>query len=417
MSQDLFRQEVLVAQRGSYLGRILLAQPLRFWVLTCCAVGAAAIVIAFLTLGNYTRRVRVTGQLTPTQGLVTITSPATGMVPKVSVKEGEHVTAGQILAVVVVPRATSGIDSTLLAVEQQISERKEGVERSSIAQDALLRAQLEGLVVQESALQSEILHIEKEVETRSKQVELAERTLERLRQLRKDQYVSDVQLQQQESALLEQRAEMQMLQRQGIAARRHLGQLQQVAQEIPAQRESALAVAKRDLATLKQEAIETRARSESVIQSPAQGVISAQLVKSGQAVQAGQPLMAILPGDGHLQAELLVPSRAIGFVASGDRVLLRYQAFPYQKFGHHTGRVIQVSRSALSAEELGAQTQEPFYRVVVSLDAQTVLAYGKREPLKPGMLLDADIMGEQRSLIEWVFDPLYSIKGKLLSGS
>lgn len=42
---------------------------------------------------------------------------------------------------------------------------------------------------------------------------------------------------------------------------------------------------------------------------------------------------------------------------------------------------------------------------------QAVTAYGHDEPLKPGMLLDADVLGEKRSLIEWVLEPIYSIRG------
>lgn len=99
-------------------------------------------------------------------------------------------------------------------------------------------------------------------------------------------------------------------------------------------------------------------------------------------------------------------------------MLLRYQAYPYQKFGHQKGRVAQISRSALSASELGTlrasvQSQEPLYRVTVTLAHQAVTAYGKAEALKPGMLLEADILGEQRRLIEWIFEPLYSIKGRV----
>ena len=60
-----------------------------------------------------------------------------------------------------------------------------------------------------------------------------------------------------------------------------------------------------------------------------------------------------------------------------------------------------------------AQQGEPFYRVTVVLDKQAVTAFGKPEPLKPGMLLDADVLGEKRRLIEWVFEPLYSLKGKV----
>jgi len=102
-------------------------------------------------------------------------------------------------------------------------------------------------------------------------------------------------------------------------------------------------------------------------------------------------------------------------------VLLRYQAFPYQKFGHQEGRVAAISRSALSPGELGAlignaQHGEPFYRVTVSLARQAITAYGKPESLRPGMVLDADVLGERRALIEWIFEPLYSLGGKVASG-
>jgi membrane fusion protein len=113
-----------------------------------------------------------------------------------------------------------------------------------------------------------------------------------------------------------------------------------------------------------------------------------------------------------------VPSRAIGFIEPGDKVLLRYRAFPYQKFGHHTGRVARISRSALSPSDFGAligntPQGETFYRVTVKLARQSVMAFGKPEQLKPGMLLDADILGEKRRLIEWVLEPLYSVSGRV----
>ena len=44
---------------------------------------------------------------------------------------------------------------------------------------------------------------------------------------------------------------------------------------------------------------------------------------------------------------------------------------------------------------------------------QYITAYGRHENLKPGMLLDADIMGEKRRLIEWLVEPLYSVAGKV----
>ena len=135
------------------------------------------------------------------------------------------------------------------------------------------------------------------------------------------------------------------------------------------------------------------------------------LVEAGQSVRTGEPLLRILPRGSRLQAELLVPSRAIGFMDPGDRVQLRYQAYPYQKFGHHTGRVVRIARSAVKPAAGG--NGEPLYRVLVQLDSQAIRAYGKAEPLRPGMLLDADILGARRKLYEWVLEPLYSVTGRL----
>lgn len=202
---------------------------------------------------------------------------------------------------------------------------------------------------------------------------------------------------------------MQSLQRQATATRRTIAQLQQSLREVPGQRLAAQAGFQRDLAQLEQERVETEARGELAVSAPVAGVVATLMIKPGQAVQAGQPLLSVLPGDGRLEAELLVPSRAIGFVEPGDRVLLRYQAYPYQKFGHYLGTVARISRSALD----NARQGEPLYRITVRLARQSVVAYGRPEPLKPGMLLDADILGEKRRLFEWLLEPLYSLKGKV----
>ena len=141
--------------------------------------------------------------------------------------------------------------------------------------------------------------------------------------------------------------------------------------------------------------------------------MASRLVEAGQAVQSGQPILSLLPEGSRLRAQLLVPSSAIGFVKRGDRVLLRYQAYPYQKFGSHGGTVVRVSKSAIGANAGREGTNESVYRVLVELDGQSVLAYGHAEALRPGMLLEADILGERRRLYEWILEPIYSITGKL----
>lgn len=418
MSESLFRREALEAKRGSWLGSISLAQPLPLWAMTAFAAGAALAIGLFLTLGSYTRRSTVVGQLVPTRGLATVLAPATGVVTELDSAEGKRVRAGQSLAVVSLPRATVNEGDTAAAMAQRLARRQQGLQDAHRAQGQLLDAQAGGLMAQLDAARRELAQLEQEIATRQGQVRIADETLQRLRQLQADKYVSALQVKQQEAVWLQAVSDVQAMQRQAITARRSLAQLQQARQELPGQRLVSDADFQRDLAALEQEQVETEARGALAVSAPVTGVIAMQLVKPGQAVQAGQPLLSMLPGNGMLEAELLVPSRAIGFIEPGDKVLLRYQAYPYQKFGHQQGTVTRISRSALSSGELGAlignaQQGEPFYRITVALARQTVTAYGKAELLKPGMLLEADVLGDKRRLIEWVFEPLYSLQGKV----
>ena len=129
-----------------------------------------------------------------------------------------------------------------------------------------------------------------------------------------------------------------------------------------------------------------------------------------------------MPAGATLEAHLYSPSRAVGFLRPGQHVLLRYEAYPYQKFGHYEGVVASISRSAVNPGELPPQVvavggmtgsaTEPVYLITVQLARQTVTAYGRQVDLQPGMRLEADIALETRRLYEWVLDPLYTVTGK-----
>ena len=423
MTQGLFRAEVLTARRTSWLGGISLAQPLRLWVLTWAAVAAAAVIIAFVTFGTYTRRSTVPGQLVPTQGLAAVLAPANGVVSQVNAPEGARVAAGDVLALVTVPRATRESGDTQTALEQRLQQRQDGLLAEQQAQHIQWQAQAQGLAQQLDTAQRELAQTQAEVQTHQQQIAIASETLERLRRLGEgdQQFVSALQIKQQQATVLDYTSSVQELQRQATSTRRLIAQLQQSQRELPGQQQAGDANYQSQQAQLEQERVQNQANGALLIKAPLGGVIATQTVKPGQAVQAGQTLLSLLPGDGALEAELLVPSRAIGFIAPGDTVLLRYDAFPYQKFGHQQGKVQRISRSALSNGELGAlignpDQGEPYYRVTVALTKQTITAYGKAEPLKPGMLLQADVMGEKRRLIEWIFEPLYSLTGKVGNG-
>ena len=418
MKKPLFRKEVIEARRGSWLGDISLSQPVSLRVWTVLAVGMVLGVILFVSLAEYTRRSRVIGQLVPSLGLSTVVAPTAGVVDRLFQEEGGRVVAASPLALISVPRTTASGQDARTALSQGIRRRLDSAERSRESEARLLLAQRRGQEAQLEIARRELVQIGEQVRLHEEQTRLAEATLRRFRNLEAERYVSSMQLEQQQQAVLEQRATGQALARQATAARQTIARLEQALRELPARLAMQEAGADRDLALLDQEMVQAATAGSVLVNSPVGGVIASRLVQPGQSVQAGQALMSVLPRGSLLQAQLLIPSRAIGFISPGDKVLLRYQAFPYQKFGHHQGRVVSISRSALNSAELGAlvgnaQASEPMYRVLVRIDAQSVLAFGRQEPLRPGMLVEADILGERRKLYEWALEPLYALTGKL----
>jgi membrane fusion protein len=135
-------------------------------------------------------------------------------------------------------------------------------------------------------------------------------------------------------------------------------------------------------------------------------------VNRGQSIAADAPLATVLPKGSGLHVELLVPTRAIGFVKNGQDVVLRYDAFPYERFGQYHGRIVDIGRNVWSAgDRVGPlSVKEPVYRVDVGLDTQVVSALGQDFALRPGMLVNADLLLEKRTIFEWVFEPVLKLK-------
>lgn len=167
-------------------------------------------------------------------------------------------------------------------------------------------------------------------------------------------------------------------------------------------------------AGLTQQRAQLEGRRGYELRAPKAGRITALQASLGQAVDPTKPLMTLTPEGGGLRAELYVPSRAIGFVAPGQRVRLLYDAFPYQKFGPAWGEVREVSATVLAPQEVTAAVpvQEPVYRVTARLDAQTMRAFGAETPLQPGMALTADVILEERSFAEWLLEPLLALRAR-----
>ncbi len=363
---QLFRKEALEAQRPTPYGKIILVQPPSFGLLTAVSAAFAAAIVVFFACGSYTRRSTIGGQLLPDAGLIKIYSPHPGIVLERRIREDQRVAPGDVLFVVSGEQAVGPGDDSL---DSELGgARAAGARSLLVSKAAELRLQLEIL--------------DQQVATQKNRLALSQQAVDTYRDLLQKKYIPAEQLQLKREDLFDQQARLQGLQRERVALTHELG------------------------------------TQYWVITATRAGTATALAADVGQTVDSQKPLLCIVPADSALHAELLAPSRAVGFVHGGERVLLRYQAYPYQKFGHYTGSVVSVSAAAMAPAELaafgeGPRDGEPLYQIRVRLDAQSVLAYGKPQPLRSGMAVEADVLQERRRLYEWILDPLFSLSGRL----
>lgn len=417
----LFRKEVFVAQQNKWTGQVILTRPFSFLFLTFCAFLIALCIIIFLIFGSYTNKTTVEGQLLPTMGVVRVYSFDIGTITHKFVEDGNFVKAGEPLFKLSTSRfgekgnvqaklaAEANLKKTLALQELERLKRIHQNEQKNVHNNI-------------HRLNNQLENIKQQITGQNRQIRLAEKTLNKNKFLASQGAVSQQDKMTAESHLLEQRSRLESLKREQNNAIRELDEQKITLSSLPERHKTELSQLNRAITEMNQEILDFDLKSEQTIRASKSGYISTINVDIGQQVEPSKLLLSIVPEQTELVANLYIPSKAVGFIKPKDKVVLRYQAYPYQKFGHATGEIISVARTALGKQELSGLgiiftnptlLNEPAYLVKVKLEKQTIKAYGENKPLQIGMILEADILHERKKLYEWVLDPLYSISGKI----
>ncbi len=419
-SAPLFRPEAIEEQRTQWLGSVLVAPGISAILLAGFAALAGAGVVAMLALGGYTQKARIAGWLTPDAGMVRVYAPQAGRIVKLHAREGDTVRKGDPLALVSTELQSAQGGARAEAVAQLIS-RRESLKAERERQARLHVLQLRALDERLPVLVREGERLAEEISMQRGRLDIAAQARDRLAGLRAKGVATEPAVQEAERDRLRIAGDLQALERDRLVNTRERLETEAKLRELPLSNEARLGEIDRNVSAIAQELAETEARRETIVAAPQDGVVTAVRGTLGGGVGADAPLMSIVPAGSSLTAELFASSRAIGFVREGQTVLLRYQPFPYQKFGLYRGVVASVSRSAVSPAELPPQlagltgligADEPVYRIAVAPERQSVNAYGRPVPLQAGMRLEADIEIERRKLYEWLLDPLYALTGR-----
>ncbi len=418
MKKSLFRPEVSEKNGENWLGEIRLASPISHRIWAVGALIVAVMIVAWLCFGEYTRRERVHGVLVPAGGLARLKSRSAGEVSKIYAREGEIVEKGQVLLEInndrYIAPGTGVADDVSVAIDQEKTTLRGDIAN---ARDSM-ESRRDDLRLQISLIRQQMVHNREMLVILREEARAQHELFEKIKPALEQGYVSATQVQQQRSSALSANAAVTRQLAEKIGLEQQLrdaeGKMAQAGHEMDVKINDSI----RQLARTNAAYDKNEAERKTIIKSPVDGVVSSILVYQGQTVGSGSSLATVVPKDALLEAELLVATSAVGFVRPGSTVAIHYQAFPFQKFGVHRGKVKSISMNALSPAEITELTglnnaTEPMYRVRASLHQQTIQVYATERKLTAGMAITGGIMLDKRRIYEWLFEPLYTLRKKM----
>ena len=412
---NLFRQEAITNNTQRLFGDVLLINPMSFWVITISIFLIVVIVVTFLVYGTFARREAVVGFLIPDKGMVRVYAPFNGVVDSKNIIDGKLVKKGDSLLNISTKRGLSDNLSVNQQLIGQLNSRQLQLKQRIEDESLVFESESKRLKLAYKNTDGELQQINKQLLVQQQQLDLAFEQWQKYKDFKQKDLVTESELVSRNNAYLSAKSNLDSSKRLKIAKQGEKDSLQKQIEQQPLRKNNLLQQLQNTLTQLDERLIELEGNESYAIKATIDGRVTSVQVHPGQSVSSSASLLTIIPNDTVLYAELFLPSRAIGFVSKGQKVLLRYDAFPYQRFGLYEGIIEQVAQAVINPSEAGIPlpTNEPVYRVKVALDSQFVDAYGKQLNLQAGMSISADIILEERSLGEWLLAPIYSLRGKI----
>ena len=140
--------------------------------------------------------------------------------------------------------------------------------------------------------------------------------------------------------------------------------------------------------------------NRAVIRAPISGIVKQIFINApGAVLQAGGPILEIVPIDGDLLVEANIRPQDIGFIALGQKAVIKVSAYDFTIYGGLTGTVVHISPDSIITED------ENFYRVKIRIK-KGGYTRNKDLTLKPGMTIGVDILTGEKTVLQYLFKPL-----------
>ncbi|ALM92968.1 membrane-fusion protein [Alteromonas stellipolaris LMG 21856] len=371
----------------------------------------------YLTTGSYARKATVEGWLEPSHGVLRLYADSRkGRISQVYVSEGQKVLKGEPLLSIEYGVQQPQGETVELKLQQELLAKKQRITDSLTRTITIHKNSHVQLVKQLEHAQTDADSIRHILAISHQQWQLAHNHFTSLEVLRDAGHVSNADFDSYKLELLSSQQQWKQAERNNLKSEAEVSRLTYEIAGLPEIQANERTAHENQLSDINQQLLTLNRDRQRILYATQNGVVSSLQASTGLMVDQNRPLLSLLPENSPIEARLLVPVRAAGFIASGQQLAIRYDAFPYQKFGLQEGQITSISETILLPGEWAnapLTVSEPAYLVTARVSSDAIIAYGNPVMLKAGMTFSADVALSQRSLLEWILEPLLSVTKRL----
>lgn len=408
-TSPLFRSQSLTVPAGQTEPDILPIAIPRFGWYTACFCGVFVVIALLVTVfGTYRHRERVQGSLEFKDGQIEIRTPGAGTIKQIFVKRHQHVVKGQKIALLQRRLPTASGSDSLENQEKLLIEQKRHLQIQLDQARHVAAEKNQAFKVTAHTLTERKAFIDRKIEINQRLLDSQTALLKSMSTLKELSAISTVEYNLQSEKLENLRTARFTLRNEAFTNAQDQSALSHERAEHAAEQNIRLAGLEKEILEVETSIERGRSEREYLLVAPRDGVIASSSAMIGATVQSADSMFVLIPETPTLVASLYVPDRATPYLALGGDVNIRYAAYPYEKFGQFRGTI----RSIATLPSTDTTTNQHRYKVVVAIDNQFVKVENHYQPLKAGYQLEADLMGEERTLLAWLFEPVLAVRSR-----
>jgi len=401
----------------------------------------AAVTIAWMYFSEMDVVVTAQGRVVPTERVKLIQAADAGVIRTIKVRNGQIVKKGEELiefdstattadrARLMREQAEAQIEvvrlKAQLAADPTLFQPPAGIDPAiARTQRSLLVSRLEEQAEKLAGMDQDIARrradrdaVQSTVVKLERTLPLLKKRLEKNRSLEKMQFLSELNVMDNELQVIDQENELQIQRYRLIQSAANLAvaarQRRQIQAQFSAETLAALAEASRRSAAVTQELVKVeKKKSLQRLRAPIDGIVQQLVVNTiGGVVTAAQTLMIIVPADGDLEIDAKVLNKDIGFVRVGQLAAVKFETYQFTRYGFIEGTMQWVGLDAMSDPKLGLVFP---VRILLSDTKMPNKVNGRRGSVAPGMTVTADISIGKRRVLSYFLEPILRYKEESL---